>query len=283
MSAIDFGKVFGQAFSYTMSKDRLLPIFVLNLIGFLSILSGIIKFIETENLIISQEALLSGMLNDFIIVGILIIGVGFLNLFFIITYSNNSFRYPNVDKPLSTSYNYTKKNYLKILSEFILFFIIVFSLYVLISIVFVSIIGNINIILILSIILSIFLLLYVPITLLENKKIEECLKKSYNIFLKNKLNIIIFWIIFLLIKMFIISVFIIIIGLVTYPFVYERLNDISIDKIELNENTITLIQENITILLFIITLLSFTFAFVNVFVISSLALFYKQLKNPLNS
>jgi len=176
IKVMDIGKTFSSAFKCAFNAKRMLPYFIINLVimGFIILLiRSLISSISSLNII--------SILSSVLLFIPVIIVMFLIKLFFDITITENASKYW---KGRETAFNFAiaKKKYLSVLGASLLAGIIT------IIVSFVPTIG-----LLLSIIVSWFFLFIIPIIVLTNKDAVESLKTSYNVFMKNKFDVFVFW------------------------------------------------------------------------------------------
>ena len=186
--AIDLGKIMGTAFRYAFSLNRILPYFVINLF----ILAGIIVLLTSAVNIIPMMMQLEGssmMYAGQFIASVLlfIIAIIIISLVKVLVDSavadNSRNFWAGKDKFLSSSYDIAKKKYLSVLGAVILVGIIT---------TFISMIPYVG--WLISMISGIMLLFVIQAVVIGGKNATESLSESYNIFRKDILNTLLFWI-----------------------------------------------------------------------------------------
>lgn len=212
---VDFGAIYGKAFRYAFSANRLLPMFVINSVIWLTLLFSAQSIINAFATGDSYRAVF-GLIGAMGIFFLLIIVLSFIGVFFTIAYIHNAFNfYKGKNEKLSASYGYAKSKYLKFLGGAIIAGVIVLAIAILFSAV-----GS-TIILInysagffyrlvienfATLFLTFIFMVYAPILALDSKGIVDSMKASYNTSMKNKGDVIIYWILLIFIWIFFILI-----------------------------------------------------------------------------
>lgn len=188
--SVDFGKVFGKAFGYALSLDRLLPFFIVNTIFILLILFFI------DSVLTSIAALGSGssafvftflsMLFGFLGVAIII---SLIQMFFTGAITDNARQfYEKKERPIKASFGIVKKKYFSILGAAILAGIIS------------GFVGAIPYIgWVFSILAGLSFLFIDQFIIIANKKAVDALGSSYNLFKNNWADVLIYWLLLIII------------------------------------------------------------------------------------
>ncbi len=179
--AVRYGEIFGNAFKYAFSFRRVLPFFILNVL----LLGVALFFIDNASMFIADIG------YNYYIGDLLYLMLGFIafvfvyslvSLFFVGAIIDDAKHYPR-KKNLSKSFAVAKKKYLSILLASILVAIIS------------SIAGYLPFIgWIASIAVTLVFLFVLQFIIISNKRAIDSLKWSYKLFMKNKADVIIFWI-----------------------------------------------------------------------------------------
>ncbi|HLD48757.1 MAG TPA: hypothetical protein VJB11_00165 [archaeon] len=183
----EIGKPISTAFRYAFSPQRIAPFFALNLVIAASLLGILFYVIEMlPSFSMSLFFSLIGLIAAFVIVFIVVFLV---KLFFLGVITDNSkLFYQKKVLPLRKSYPIAKSKYLSMLGAFLLMGIIVFVVGI------IPLIGFIFVI-----VLSWMFLFVMQFVLINNEKAVDSLKKSYEFFMNNKLDVFVFWLIITLI------------------------------------------------------------------------------------
>jgi hypothetical protein len=259
---VSFGKIFGKAYRYGLSGNRILPMFIIQAVMWLTLLLGIGPILSVVN--ISSSAALAGILAWGIGFFIVIIAVMFAQIFFQISYIHNAFNYwKGRDLKLSTSYKHAKGKYLKYWGAVLLVFMINMTVALFLS--YIPIISDI-----VGLILGFLFLLYPAIVVLEEGKgIIDSIKGSFNLFMKNKWDVFVYWLILLAIVTGIFLLAMLPVLALSWPILAAIGSGASITAA---------IQSSMPMLITATLFVSLVFAYVSAFSTSSIVFLYMQIK-----
>ncbi|HLD83656.1 MAG TPA: hypothetical protein VI979_02265 [archaeon] len=200
---VDYSKIFGGALRYAFSIDKLLPMFALYSAMLLSLVFAAGAMSNAVGT--GTNAVALSLIGAFAVVGIIFLVILFAGIFLHIAYVHNAFRHAKGSKEkLSASYDYAKSKYLKALGAVAIVYavslaagIALFPLSLILALdsspaaaIAKFIIENG-----ISVIVSMFLLLYYPIIVLESKGLIDSLKESFRTFMSNKKSVFLYLII----------------------------------------------------------------------------------------
>lgn len=267
--AVNFGKVFGNAFRYSFSLKRILPFFLLNLIvvGVLFVmLNNLMTILPDITSVVGGLTPSLGGIMYFYLYLLIFFGIFYLiQLFFVGVIVHDAKSYPK-KKRLSASFGIVKKKYLSILVASILVAIIV------------GIVSSIPILgVFLSLIFSWFFLFIVPFIVLGNKSAVDSIKESYKMFMKSKFDVFIYWLLLIIFGLALVLVSLIPIALSSVSLVYPLYQIYLEGTIDLTAIT-TILQQNLGYLLVGAIISAICMAYTTVFQESSKAFFYLQKK-----
>lgn len=266
--AVDFGRIFGKALSYSLSFDKLLPFFALNALFFSFVVFSIdslidfLPYVEADLNSMPMAAKLS--LGGFVSVAFVFILLAFIlalaKIFLSTAVTENArLSYGKKDKPLAASFKTVKNRYFSVLVATLL----------------VSIIGMVAssvpvIGWLLNFFVSLLFLFIIQSIIISNKDAPGSLRDSYKLFMQNKFNVILFWFIMTLIGFFIIFIAIMPLALALVPLFVSG----AIDKYSL----LFFVRDNIGMFFACSILFSVAAAYLDVFTEAAKTFFYIGLK-----
>jgi len=191
--SIDLGKIIGTAFRYAFSVNRILPYFIINLfifVGIIILLTSAVNIIPimmqtgTPTMMYAGQFIASVLL---FIIAIVIISLVKILVDSAVADNSRQF-WAGKDRFLSSSYDIAKKKYLSVLGAVLIVGIIT----ILISMI--PFVGWL-----ISMILGIMFMFVIQSVIIGGKNATKSLSDSYNVFKKNVLNTLIFWILMFII------------------------------------------------------------------------------------
>ena len=267
--AVNFSKVFGNAFRYSFSFQRILPFFVLNLIivGILLLLlnnlATIIPNLTGVAGIIAPSV--NSILYFYLYFMVFIIVFFLIKLFFVGVIIDDAKKYPK-KKKLSSSFGIVKKKYMSILGASLLVAVIA------------GLAGSIPILgAFLSIIVSWLFLFIVPFIILKNKSAIDSLKESYNLIMKNKADVFLFWLLLLVLGVLIFLVSLIPLAISSFS-ILVPLYQVYLEGTINMTAILTIVQQNLGYLTVGAVISSIGLAYMSVFQESAKTFFFLQKK-----
>ncbi|HLD83516.1 MAG TPA: hypothetical protein VI979_01525 [archaeon] len=205
---VDYGKIFGGALRYAFSADKLLPMFTVYAVMVLSLV-----FVGSAALDASgtTEAFAVSLIGGIALFAVVFMALILVSIFLAIAYTHNAFHHAKGGhEKLSASYDYAKTKYLKTLGATVMTYVVAFAAGIMLFPL--SIIGifddSIGLLIAriiienaVNIAISLALLLYLPIIVLESKGLIDSLKESFGTFRKNAKAMLIYWLIWLVMFM----------------------------------------------------------------------------------
>jgi len=213
----DFGKIFGKALRYAFSFDRILPFFVVDLIIVVSILVFLNSLVNAmlyfggdfSSLPLVGQASVGSFFSTLLIFAIIIIVLVLVQLFFSGAIADNArLSYGKKEQHITSSFAAVKKRYWSILGATILTGLISSAVNI------VPYIGWI-----ISFIVSWFFIFIVQAVIISNKGAVDALKDSYKLFMKNKLDVIVFWLLLAIIGFAIFLIALLPVGIIMLPII----------------------------------------------------------------
>src|SRR3989338_5520907 len=208
---VDYGKIFGGALRYAFSADKLLPMFTVYAVMVLSLV-----FVGSAALDASgtTEAFAVSLIGGIALFAVVFMALILVSIFLAIAYTHNAFHHAKGGhEKLSASYDYAKTKYLKTLGATVMTYVVAFAAGIMLFPL--SIIGifddSIGLLIAriiienaVNIAISLALLLYLPIIVLESKGLIDSLKESFGTFRKNAKAMLIYWLIWIVMAMILI-------------------------------------------------------------------------------
>ena len=281
--AVNFSKTFSSAFRYAFDFNRLLPFFIINLVMVAFIIFFIDSIIDFLPAIISSNwagVSIANLIYTALAFVIIILITVLLRIYFQAAIADNArFYWQDKRKDLTKSFP-TGSKYLTVLFALILAMIIT----VLVS----GFLGLIHIIgpflsIIVSIILSLIFMFLIQIVVISNKGALDAIKEGYGLFMKNKFDVFIFWLVLniLSIVILIVAVFPILIAFISIaaPLLDSLIAQPgSVDGAKLIADAIPLVKANLLNLGIASILSALIFSYLTVFQESAKTFFYMQKK-----
>lgn len=215
---VNFGKIFGEAFRFGFSANRLLPFFIVNVL----ILSLIFLFIDSVAAILPQlvGSVPVAILSIIITAIPFVLGFGILfliQLYFMAAITDNAkYYWTKKPKPLSSSYNIAYKKYISVLAAVIL------SSLIGVAVSLIPFAGWL-----IAIIISWFFLFIVQFVVLTNTGAVDSLSRGYRLFMDSKLDVFLFWLLTALIGIALFIVALIPLAVVAIPFLLVAFQSLS--------------------------------------------------------
>jgi len=273
----DFGKTFSSAFKYAFAFRRILPFFLINLI----LVAFIFIFIDSATnllpLLVSNawsSIPISTILYATLIFLAVIAVTTLMRIFFQATITDNArFYWQKKKKGLSKSFP-TGRKYITVLFALILAGII--SSFVSAILQYIP-IGGVFLAMIASILLGLIFLFLIQIIVISNKGVVNSLKEGYRLFMRNKLDVFLFWLVLIILSLLILLVAIIPILIAAVPIIGLLIESVTAGSAIL-ENLIPLIKSNMLSLGIASIISSLILAYMSVFQESAKTFFYMQKK-----
>ncbi len=182
---VELGSVFGKALSYSASVKRMAPFFGLNLLLLASLFAFLGSFLQFFSFTAGPNLAAAGpVLFSLIFVFVAIIIIFFVTVLFDGMITDDVQRnYKKEQQLLSKSLHIAKSKYWSMLGATVLASAIV------VIVNFIPFVGWL-----VSIIVSWFFLFVVPYVIIGNQHAVDAVKKSYRLFMDNKSDVILFWI-----------------------------------------------------------------------------------------
>lgn len=265
MSA-DFGKIFGKALRYAFSFDRMLPFFVVDLMLIVSMLVFINSLVNAmlyfggdfSSLPLAGQASVGSFLSTLSVFIIIFIVLALVQLFLSGAIADNArLSYGKKEQHITSSFAIVKKRYWSIVGATILTGLISFA---------VNIIPYIG--WLISFIVPWFFIFIIQAVIISNKGAVDALKDSYKLFMKNKLDVIIFWLLLAIIGFAIFLIALLPIGIILLPIILSAKT----------LSAMALIESSMPLILICCVIFSAFLAYMNVFQEAARTFFYLGVK-----
>ncbi len=262
----DFGKIFGKALRYAFSFDKMLPFFVIDLMIVVSILVFLNSLINAalyfggdfSSLPLAGQASVVSFLSTIFVFIIIIIVLAMIQLFFSGAIADNArLSYGKKEQHITSSFAAVKKRYWSIVGATVLTGLISFAVNI------VPFIGWL-----ISFIVSWFFIFIVQAVIISNKGAVDALKDSYKLFMKNKLDVIVFWLLLAIIGFLIFLIALVPITIVLLPIIVSAKT----------LSAMALIKSSMPLILICGVILSAFLAYMNVFQEAARTFFYLNVK-----
>jgi len=178
---------------------------------------------------------------------------------------------------LKKGFDAVKGKYLSLLGATIIFFLIVMAASMVIGIIEAAIQTSfINTLV--SVIISMILMLYVPSIMLNKKSAIDSLKESYNIFMKNKVEVILFWILSTVINLVILGIALIPVVIALLPVISSVIQMFAANDITMLPSIFMSVQQSIPLLAVAGVISAAIIAYMSVFQEAAKTFFYISVK-----
>ncbi|MBI4018740.1 MAG: hypothetical protein HY364_00620 [Candidatus Aenigmarchaeota archaeon] len=275
---VDYGKIFGGALKYAFSVDKILPMFTLYAAMLLFILFMGSIILDSYGATTTFALSLIGSIVLFVPVFVAILLV---STFLVIAYIHNAFQHSKGRyEKLSASYHYAKTKYLKTLGAIVITYVVTFAASIVLYPLSIASIFDDSIGLLIArviienavnIAISLALLLYLPIIVLESKGLIDSLKESFGTFRKNIKAIVIYSLIWIVMAMILIVplMLIVLIAIITLA---PGVTDI--------QSLVTTVKAAMHMFAFLMLVIAAIMAYIQVFYMASVSYLYAQLRHP---
>lgn len=267
---MDFGKIFSKAFYYSFSFNRVLPFFIVNVIMISSILYFLDYLIDIIPLISAGYMSAMGIVSTSILFILIYIALAMVNLFISGAVTDNArLSWEKKEKSITASFGIAKKKYLSILGASLIAAIISSLVTV------IPYIGWLA-----AIVVSWIFLFIIPSIIVSNKKAVDALRDSYEIFIKQKFNVFLFWLLLVIIVLAVFTVFVIIPVILLAMPVLTQMIPATVDNTAISDSEIFMdfLRENIGIFYIAGIFIAAVLAYLSVLQDSAKAFFYMSVK-----
>jgi hypothetical protein len=277
---VDFGKTFSFAFKYAFNLKRILPFFIINL------LLVAFAFVFIDYAIDLLPILLSGSFTSIpvttliyaaLVIFVVVAVTSLLKIYFQAVITDNAGSYWQKKKKALSKSLPSGRTYLTVLIALILAGLITSIVTSVLD--FVAVLGRFLAV-ICSIVLGLIFLFLIQIIVISKRGIVDSIKAGYALFMKNKFDVFIFWLVLTILSFILLLVAIIPIGIVLIPIITPFISAMSTSTgfSSLLGNITALIQANMLSLAVAGIVSSFIIAYLSVFQESAKTFFYMQKK-----